>query len=66
MKDYYDILGVGKNATLQEIRLQYKKLALEYQPTAKDDSQAHNRLKEVVEAYEILRNPLRKKNTIYL
>ncbi|MDF1696254.1 MAG: DnaJ domain-containing protein [Saprospiraceae bacterium] len=61
MKNYYEILQLKEDATLYDIRAQYKKLTLEIQPKAKTDPVFHLRLEEIVEAYEILRSPFRKR-----
>ena len=54
-RDYYDILGVSKNATEDEIKKVYRKLALKYHPDRnKGDKQAEEKFKEAAEAYEIL------------
>ncbi|MDX8431135.1 MAG: molecular chaperone DnaJ [Candidatus Algichlamydia australiensis] len=55
MSDYYNILGVQKNATDSEIKKAYRKLALKYHPDKNpDDSEAEKKFKEISEAYEIL------------
>lgn len=57
-KDYYKILGVGKNASQDEIKKQYKKLLLKYHPDKNpNDSSAEGKFKEVAEAYEVLSDP---------
>lgn len=54
--DYYDILGVGKNASAEEIKKAYRKQALEWHPDKhKDDKEtAEKRFKEINEAYQVL------------
>lgn len=54
-RDYYDTLGVSKNATEDEIKKAYRKLALKYHPDRnKGNKQAEEKFKEAAEAYEIL------------
>jgi curved DNA-binding protein len=57
-KDYYDVLGVRKNADQDELKRAYRKLAKQYHPDAnKDDPRAEERFKEVNEAYGVLSDP---------
>ncbi len=54
-KDYYEILGVGRNATAKEIKNAYRRLARKYHPDANPgDPSAEERFKEINEAYEVL------------
>ena len=54
-KDYYDILGVSRNATDEEIKKAYRKLALAYHPDRNQDSlEAEEKFKEINQAYEVL------------
>lgn len=62
--NYYQILNVSKDATLEEIKKAYKNLALKYHPdrNINNKKEAEQRFKEIVEAYTILSNEnLRKK-----
>jgi curved DNA-binding protein len=54
-RDYYKILGVGKNASEKEIKRAFRRLAREHHPDLNpDDSEAEERFKEINEAYEVL------------
>ena len=60
-RDYYEVLGVSKNATAQEIKKSYRKLALKYHPDKNEgDDAAEDKFKEAAEAYEILSNNEKK------
>ncbi|MCU0493770.1 MAG: DnaJ domain-containing protein [Chloroflexaceae bacterium] len=55
IKDYYQVLGIGRNASEQEIKQSYRKLARQYHPDINPgDKQAEARFKEINEAYEVL------------
>lgn len=57
-RDYYEILGVGKNATDDELKKAYRKLALKYHPDRNPgDKEAEEKFKEAAEAYDVLSNP---------
>jgi len=54
-KDFYEVLGVSKTATQDEIKAAYRKLALKYHPDRNpDNKEAENKFKEAAEAYEVL------------
>lgn len=54
-KDYYSILGIDKNATQDDVKKAYRKLAKKYHPDANpNDKKAEDKFKEVNEAYEVL------------
>ncbi len=56
-KDYYDIIGVKRDATQDEIKRAYRKLARKYHPDVSKEADAEARFKEVGEAYEVLKDP---------
>jgi molecular chaperone DnaJ len=61
-KDYYAVLGVGRNATAKEIKDAYRKLARKYHPDANNsDKTNEEKFKEISEAYEILKDPKKRK-----
>ena len=60
-RDYYEVLGVSKDATSVEIKKSYRKLALKYHPDKNEgDSAAEEKFKEAAEAYEVLSNQEKK------
>jgi curved DNA-binding protein len=60
-KDYYQTLGVARNASSDEIRKAYRKLAMQYHPDRNpDDKQAEERFKEINEAYQVLNDPQKR------
>lgn len=62
-KNYYDILGVSKDASADEIKSAYRKLAKQYHPDLnKDNPQAAEKFKEINEAYEVLSDPQKRQN----
>lgn len=55
-RDYYDVLGIDKNASQDEIKKAYRKLSKKYHPDISDDPQADEKFKEVSEAYDTLKD----------
>jgi curved DNA-binding protein len=56
-KDYYDIMGVKRDATVDELKRSYRKLARKYHPDVSQEADAEAKFKEVGEAYEVLKDP---------
>lgn len=56
-KDYYQVLGVSRDASEEEIRRAYRQLARQYHPDLNPDPQAAEKMKEINEAYEVLSDP---------
>ena len=61
-KDYYSILGVDKNASEDEIKSTYRRLAKKYHPDLNKTEEAANKFKEINEAYEVLGDPNKRAN----
>ena len=56
-KDYYEIMGVSRDASPDDIKRAYRRLARKYHPDVSKEKDAEERFKEVGEAYEVLRDP---------
>jgi curved DNA-binding protein len=56
-KDYYEVLGVTRDADADGVKRAYRKLARKYHPDVSKEKNAENKFKEVQEAYEVLRDP---------
>jgi curved DNA-binding protein CbpA len=63
MKDYYQILGIERNSSEEEIKSAYRKLALQYHPDKNlgNEEEAEAKFKEMGEAYKILSDPDERK-----
>ena len=61
MKDYYTVLGVSKQATAQEIRRAYRKLAMQYHPDKNPDPAAREKITAINEAYDVLGDPEKRR-----
>ncbi len=60
-RDYYEVLGVGKDASTEDIKKSYRKLAMQYHPDRNPgDKEAEEKFKEAAEAYEVLSNDEKK------
>ncbi len=60
-KDYYEILGVGKGASTDDIRKAYRTLALKYHPDINKNNEAEARMREINEAYAVLSDDNKRK-----
>lgn len=59
-KDYYKIMGLSQDATEKGIKLSYKRLARKYHPDLNKEADAEERFKEMGEAYEVLKDPVKR------
>ncbi|HEY3115715.1 MAG TPA: molecular chaperone DnaJ [Chloroflexota bacterium] len=60
-RDYYEVLGIARTASADDIRKAFRKLALDYHPDRNKTDEAHDRFKEINEAYEVLRDPEKRR-----
>ena len=56
-KDYYKVMGLSRDATQEDIKRAYRKLARQYHPDVSQEADAEERFKELGEAYEVLKDP---------
>jgi len=61
VKDYYQILQVSQGISSKEIYKSYKRLALQFHPDVNKAPDAHQKFVLILEAYEVLRNPIRRR-----
>jgi molecular chaperone DnaJ len=59
-RDYYDVLGVSRDASQAEVKRAFRRLAMQYHPDRNSDHGAEERFKEINEAYEVLSEPDRR------
>lgn len=59
-RDFYEVLGVSKSASADEIKKAYRKLALQYHPDRNKEKSAAEKFKEVTKAYEVLSDPQKR------
>lgn len=60
-KDYYKIMGVSRDAAAKDIKLAYRRLARKYHPDLNKEPKAEEKFKELGEAYEVLKDPEKRK-----
>jgi len=60
-RDYYEVIGVSKTATINEIKSQYRKLALKFHPDRNQSKDAAEHFKEISEAYAVLSDSGKRK-----
>lgn len=60
-KDYYQTLGIGRDATQDAVKKAYRRLARQYHPDISKESDAEAKFKEIGEAYEVLKDPEKRK-----
>ena len=61
-KDYYELLGLNKGASVEEVKKAYKQLAKKYHPDVSKEPNAEEKFKEIMEAYSVLSDPTKKAN----
>jgi molecular chaperone DnaJ len=61
-RDYYEVLGLHKGASIDEVKAAYKRLAKKYHPDVSKEPNAEEKFKEILEAYSVLSDPQKKEN----
>src|SRR3990170_6418681 len=59
-RDYYEVLGVARNASAEDVKKAFRRLAMKYHPDRNKEDGAEARFKEIGEAYEVLSDPERR------
>jgi molecular chaperone DnaJ len=59
-RDYYEVLGLGKGASADEVKKAFRKLAFQYHPDRNKEPGAEEKFKEISEAYAVLSDPAKK------
>lgn len=62
VKDFYDVLGISRNATQDDIKKAFRQLSKKYHPDVNKDPEAEEKFKEINEAYSVLSDPQKKQN----
>jgi molecular chaperone DnaJ len=65
MKDYYEVLGVGKQASADEVKKAYRNLARKYHPDVNKEAGSADKFKEINEAYQVLSDPQKRSQYDY-
>ena len=65
-RDYYEVLGVQRSASKDEIKDAYRKLAMQFHPDRNKDAGAEEKFKEISEAYAVLSDDQKRQNTTQL
>jgi len=60
VRDYYEILGVGRDADVEDLKRAYRKQAMQFHPDRNDSHDAEEQFKELSEAYEVLKDPQKR------
>jgi len=64
-KDYYGILGISREATDDEIKRAYRKLARQFHPDVNPDPEAHEKFKDINAAYEVLSDDQKRRSSTW-
>jgi len=61
-RDYYEVLGIGKSASADEVKASYKRLAKQFHPDVSSDPKAKEKFQEILEAYNVLSDEQKRAN----